>query len=104
MKTQKQSTMPVTKKTKVVDWRKELWKATGKYVMAQDKLFKDFEKEVRESPLPMHLKQRSDLWKKKYQPKLDKLEKQEDAAYKRLWEKYFDPRTRKPKPGITFKK
>lgn len=72
--------------------------------MAQDKLFKDFEKEVRESPLPMHLKRRSDLWKKKYQPKLDKLEAKEDAAYKKLWEKYFDPKTRKPKPGITFKK
>lgn len=96
--------MATKKKTKVVDWRKELWKATGKYVMAQDKLFKDFEKEVRESPLPMHLKQRSDLWKKKYQPKLDNLEAKEDAAYKRLWEKYFDAKTRKPKPGITFKK
>lgn len=96
--------MATTKKTKVVDWNKELSKATGKYVLAIDKLFKDYEKEVSESDLPMHLKQRNDLWKKKYQPKLDKLEKQEDAAYKKLWEKYFDKKTYKPKPGITFKK
>ena len=33
-----------TKKTKVVDWNKELSKATGKYVLAIDKLFKDYEK------------------------------------------------------------
>lgn len=96
--------METKKKTKVVDWNKELIKATWKYVMAIDKLFKDFEKEVSESDLPMHLKQRSDLWKKKYQPKLDKLEKKEDAAYKKLWEKYFDKKTYKPKPGIVFKK
>ena len=96
--------MATTKKTKVVDWNKELSKATRKYVLAIDKLFKDYEKEVSESDLPMHLKLRSDLWKKKYQPKLDKLEKQEDAAYKKLWEKYFDKKTYKPKPGIVFKK
>ncbi|MBQ6729913.1 MAG: hypothetical protein IJQ83_07270 [Bacteroidales bacterium] len=96
--------MATTKKTKVVDWNKELSKATGKYVRAIDKLFKDFEKEVSEFSRPMHLNQRNDLWKTKYQPKLDKLEAKEDAAYKRLWEKYFDPKTRKPKPGITFKK
>ena len=96
--------MATKKKTKVVDWEKELSKATGKYVRAIDKLFKDFEKEVRESSRPMHLNQRNDLWKTKYQPKLDKLEAKEDAAYKRLWEKYFDAKTRKPKPGITFKK
>lgn len=92
--------MTTTKKTKTVDWNKELGKATWKYVRAIDKLFKDFEKEVRESSRPMHLNQRNDLWKTKYQPKLDKL----DAAYKKLWEKYFDPKTRKPKHGITFKK
>ena len=49
--------MATTKKTKTVDWNKELGKATGKYVRAIDKLFKDFEKEVRESSRPMHLNQ-----------------------------------------------
>ena len=52
--------MATKKKTKVVDWNKELSKATGKYVRAIDKLFKDFEKEVRESSRPMHLNQRND--------------------------------------------
>lgn len=93
-----------TKRPKVVDWNKELSKATGKYVLAIDKLFKDFEKEVLASKTPMHLQQRNELWKKKYQSKLDKLEKQEDAAYKKLWEKYFDKKTYKPKEGIVFKK
>lgn len=95
--------MATTKKTKVVDWEKELDKATGKLNKSMDKLFKDFDKEVSKSAHPMSLSQRNALWNKKYEPKYDKLDKQIDAAYLKLWQKYFN-KNNTPKEGIVFKK
>ena len=93
--------MATQKKKKVVVWSKELEKATEKYDKKMRKLFADFEKEVAKKP--MSLRDRNDLWRKKYQPKLDILEKEEDAAYTKLWNKYYDKSTYKPKACYVIK-
>ena len=90
-----------TTKKKVVIWSKELEKATGKYDKKMLKLFDDFEKEV--SRNPMSLRDRNDLWRKKYQPKFEILEKKEDAAYAKLWNKYYDKSTYKPRSCYVIK-
>lgn len=86
--------LPVKKKK--IYWQKELEKATGKMNREMDALFRAFDKETAEHPMP--LSDRNALWKKKYEPKYDRLDKKIDAAYLRLWKKYHNPNNT-PKVG-----
>lgn len=87
-------------KKKTIVWANAVKKALGSYDRKQDKVFSDFEKEAAKRPIS--LAERNLLWNKKYQPKIDALEKAIDAAYKKLYYKYHNPNGT-PKSGYIIK-
>lgn len=93
--------MATQKKKKVIVWAKEFEKVLGPFQKKTDKLFADFDKEVAKKP--MTTSERNELWRKKYQARFDALDKAEDAAYTRLWNKYHDKSTYKPKACYIIK-
>lgn len=82
---------------KVIEWKKELKKACGEIDRKIDSLFKAYHNEAAKKP-----QGDSKLWASKYAPKLALLEKQEDAAYRKLYYKYHTKDNR-VKPGYRIK-
>lgn len=95
---------PKTKspKKKVIVWEKVAEKAMAPHEKKMAKFFSDFDKEA--AKRPMTTQQRNQLWREKYEKKFNALEKAMDAAYDKLWLKYYvSTSSTKPKEGYIIK-
>ena len=85
-------------RVKVINWAREISKATARVEKKLNNLFKAFAAETAKKPYTTG--QYNALWRKKYKQKFEKLDKELDTAIDKVWLKYHKILgSPEPKPG-----
>jgi Skp family chaperone for outer membrane proteins len=86
-------------KVKIIHWSTLYEKYSKPFRKKTDALMQKYDKEAK----ALNLRSTSalnNLWNKKYKAAWDRLDKEEDEAYKKLWLKYYDSfSSTQPKKG-----